>query len=88
MTDSIKKYLNETPDALVRLLNNSKELFEKVSHQDIKRIIITGSGTSYHSGTEMQQLMREKSGVLVEAYYPFMITSDLFKFDTSKTLLV
>ena len=88
MTDSIKKYLSETPETLTRLLNNSKDLFKEVSHQDIKRIIVTGSGTSYHSGAEMQQLMREKSGILVEAYYPFMITRDLFKFDTSKTLLV
>lgn len=80
MTDSIKKYLSETPETLTRLLNNSKDLFKEVSHQDIKRIIVTGSGTSYHSGAEMQQLMREKSGILVEAYYPFMITRDLFKF--------
>ncbi len=33
MTDSIKKYLSETPETLTRLLNNSKDLFKEVSHQ-------------------------------------------------------
>lgn len=32
MTDSIKKYLSETPETLTRLLNNSKDLFKEVKY--------------------------------------------------------
>ncbi|MCP9334380.1 SIS domain-containing protein [Lentilactobacillus hilgardii] len=84
----IQKYIQETPSQLKEIIKGSQELFRNVVNRNIERIIITGSGTSYHSGTQMQQLMREKSGIVVDAYYPFYITPEFLKGSNAKTLFV
>ena len=45
----IQQYISSTPDQLKKIVEGSKELFASVAKRDIKKIIITGSGTSYHS---------------------------------------
>lgn len=84
----IQKYIKETPEQLKKIIKDSQDLFENVAEKNIKRIIITGSGTSYHSGAQMQQIMRVRSGIEVDAYYPFFITPELLRNSDKKTLFV
>ncbi|WEV37233.1 SIS domain-containing protein [Lactobacillus sp. ESL0677] len=84
----IQQYISETPKQLDKIVKGSKELFANVAKRDINKIIITGSGTSYHSGLQMQSLMRKRSGIEVLAFYPFMLTPDFFVGDNTRTLLI
>lgn len=84
----VQQYIKETPAQLNKIIAGSSELFANVADLDIQRIILTGSGTSYHSGAQMQQLMRVKSGIQVESYYPFFITKEFLRGDNSHTLFV
>lgn len=79
---NITDYLKETPAKMKEIIALSSELFSTVKKEEINRIIITGSGTSYHSGAQVQQKMRELTGLSVEAYYPFQITKELLTKDT------
>lgn len=84
----VQQYIKETPSQLNTIISGSKDLFSDIVDFDIQRIILTGSGTSYHSGTQMQQLMRIKSGIEVESYYPFFITKEFLRGDNSHTLFI
>ncbi|WEV40064.1 SIS domain-containing protein [Lactobacillus sp. ESL0684] len=84
----IQQYISQTPAQLQKIVSGSKELFASVANRDIKRVIITGSGTSYHSGLQMQSLMRKRAGIEVLAFYPFMLTPDFFIGDNSHTLVI
>ena len=84
----IQQYISSTPDQLKKIVAGSKELFANVAKRDIKKIIITGSGTSYHSGLQMQSIMRKRSGIEVLSLYPFMFTPDFFVGDNSHTLFI
>ncbi len=84
----IQDYLMETPVKMKEIIEASSKLFSVVKKQEINRIIITGSGTSYHSGAQVQQKMRELAGISVEAYYPFLITKELLSNDAEHTLIV
>lgn len=88
--NGIIENLEETPEQLLKLLDDSQKLFEHVVSRKIKKIMITGSGTSYHSGEQMQQLMRKKCGLPVDAYYPFKLTNEIFdaQEDNSHTLFI
>lgn len=85
---NITDYLKETPAKMKEIIALSSELFSTVKKEEINRIIITGSGTSYHSGAQVQQKMRELTGLSVEAYYPFQITEELLTKDTKNTLFI
>ena len=80
--------MQETPKQLEMIIEGSEQLFENIAKQNIERIMITGSGTSYHSGAQVQQLMRVKSGIEVESYYPFAVTPELFNGNRKKTLFI
>ncbi|GAQ01095.1 hypothetical protein NBRC111452_896 [Companilactobacillus farciminis] len=84
----IQEYIKETPGQLNKLMDGSKELFSNVKEMKINKIIITGSGTSYHSGLQMQELMRKRTGIEVYAFYPFMITPEIFNSDSEHTLFI
>lgn len=84
----IQQYISSTPAQLAKIVEGSETLFASVAKRNIKKIIITGSGTSYHSGLQMQQLMRKRAGIEVIALYPFMLTSDFFVGDNSQTLFI
>lgn len=84
----IQEYISSTPDQLKKIVAGSKDLFASVAKRNIKKVIITGSGTSYHSGLQMQSLMRKRSGIEVLAFYPFMLTPDFFVGDNSSTLVI
>lgn len=84
----VQQYIQETPMQLQKIIDGSEKLFANVTKRGIKRIILTGSGTSYHSGVQMQQLMRVKSGIEVDAYYPFLITPEFLRGDNNDTLFI
>lgn len=84
----VQQYIQETPNQLEKLLEGSEALFSNVSKLNINKIVITGSGTSYHSGLQMQELMRKRTGIEVYAFYPFMITPEMFGKDSNHTLFI
>ncbi len=84
----IQDYMLETPNKMKEIISNSGELFKAVIKEDINKIIITGSGTSYHSALQVQAYLQSILDVEVVAIYPFMITKDMFKGTNEKTLVV
>ncbi|MBL1228265.1 SIS domain-containing protein [Enterococcus sp. BWB1-3] len=85
---TIESYMLETPDRMEAIIENARELFSEVKKARIKRVIITGSGTSYHSGLQMSQKMRALLKMDVCAMYPFEITDTTFLADNEQTLVV
>lgn len=86
--NAIQQYIQETPNQLRTILEGSESLFASVAKKNINKIILTGSGTSYHSGLQMQELMRKRTGIEVYAFYPFMITKEMFINDSEHTLFI
>ncbi|MGO0906560.1 SIS domain-containing protein [Clostridioides difficile] len=84
----IQDYMLETPVKMREMISNADNLFNEIKKEDIKKIIITGSGTSYHSGLQVQPYLQNLLDIDVVAKYPFMITEDTFKFDNKNTLVV
>lgn len=46
---TIQDYMLETPVRMREIISNADSLFNEVKRTNLKKIIITGSGTSYHS---------------------------------------
>lgn len=84
----IQDYMLQTANKMKEIILNSDELFKDVIKADINKIIITGSGTSYHSGLQVQNYLQSILGAEVVSIYPFMITKDTFKGQNEKTLVV
>ncbi|WP_066059958.1 SIS domain-containing protein [Robertmurraya korlensis] len=84
----IQNYMQETPVKMKEIIQNADQLFAEVRTKEIDRIVVTGSGTSFHSGLQTQKLMQHFAGVRVDAYYPFAINADTFLGNSSKTLVV
>ncbi|NRT70088.1 SIS domain-containing protein [Clostridium beijerinckii] len=84
----IQDYMLETPTKMKEIISKSDELFKEIVKQDINKIIITGSGTSYHSGVQVQTYLQGILDAEVTAMYPFMITKDTFKGKNEKTLII
>jgi glucoselysine-6-phosphate deglycase len=83
----IEDYIRETPDRLQQIRENSSTVFGAIAENGFQRIIMSGSGTSFHSALQMEQCMRECSGLEVRAVYPFAVTKELIG-DGTKTLFV
>lgn len=84
----IQDYMQETPERMKEIIQQADQLFAEVRTNEIDRIVVTGSGTSFHSGLQTQKLMQHFTGVRVDAYYPFAINKETFLGDSSKTLVV
>ena len=84
----IEEYILETPEKMEYILGKAEELFSEVVKKEINKIIITGSGTSFHSGIQMADQMQKIMNIEVRAMYPFMINDETFINDNSKTLVV
>lgn len=85
---SIESYLQETPEKMLTIIEEADQLFAKVKQAAIERIVITGSGTSYHSGKQMAKQMQHLLQFEVVALYPFEMTKETFLKDSDKTLVV
>lgn len=84
----IEGYLRETPSKLGEIVTGTPALFEAVSGKKYDRIVVTGSGTSFHSGAQMRSYMQRVLSADVLALYPFQITKELFAPQNGKTLLI
>ncbi len=84
----VEDYMRETPEKMKEIIQNADQLFAEVRTLNIERMIVTGSGTSFHAGLQTQKLMQRLTGIRVDAYYPFMIDKETFIGDNSKTLVI
>jgi glucosamine 6-phosphate synthetase-like amidotransferase/phosphosugar isomerase protein len=84
----IQDYMQETPEKMKEMIGLADQLFSEVRKESFTRIIVTGSGTSYHSGLQTQKLMQAVTKTRVDVYYPFAINEDTFIGDPSKTLVI
>lgn len=85
---SIESYLQETPEKMLVITEKASDLFAEVKKAPIERIVVTGSGTSYHSGKQMAAQMQHFVQFKVVAMYPFEINEETFLKDSDKTLVV
>lgn len=72
------KYIDKTPEALEEVLNSMERIEKLLANVTVDKIILTGSGTSYHSGVQMKHWMSQLTGIPVESYYPFQVCDALF----------
>ncbi|GAA1488027.1 SIS domain-containing protein [Brachybacterium sacelli] len=87
MNNRIEEYIRETPARLQDIRRGAESLFAPVKGEHFDRIIVAGSGTSYHSAAQMENAMRRASGLDVHAVYPFAVTREMLG-DGSRTLFV
>lgn len=85
---TIETYLKETPQYMIQMLEENGVEFNEVVKNDIRAIIITGSGTSYHSGLQMAPMMQELLQMDVRACYPFMLNENTVVPDPTHTLAI
>ncbi|GGE25955.1 phosphosugar isomerase [Pullulanibacillus camelliae] len=84
----IEDYVKETPKKMKEILQGADELFSEVRQQKFSKIIVTGSGTSYHSGIQSLKLMQHFLDIEVTILYPFQIDQETFPADSSDILLI
>lgn len=74
--NGILNYINEEPAVLKKVLDNRKDIFtgfvKKLLKESIDRIIIVGSGTSYHSGVAAKDFIEKMTGREVTVEYPYV----------------
>lgn len=85
---TIEEYMQETPSKMLEIIEKAPTLFAEVKKAKIKKIIITGSGTSYHSGLQMSRYLQHLLKMEVVAMYPFSMSQDTFLDDNEETLVV
>ena len=81
----IETYLQETPAKMKEILEKSADLFSGISGESFDRIIVTGSGTSFHAAQQTLKYLDSLLPAEIIALYPFMITEKLF---VKRTLLI
>lgn len=84
----IEKYLKETPVKMTEIIDKSNLLFAEIKNLSYDRIILTGSGTSFHSALQMREYIQRTLGIEVSAMYPFMVTDNTFNSFQGKLLVV
>lgn len=84
----IENYLHETPEKMNEILEKAEELFNIVKKLDLKKVVITGSGTSYHAGLQIAPILRKLMNIEVVSLYPFMISKETFLNNNEKTLVI
>lgn len=82
----IEYYVKETPERMKKMILAADALFSEVRNIEVNRIVITGSGTSYHSGVQIRDYLSKFSGIPVDVYYPFMVNERVLK--DKKTLFI
>ncbi len=84
---TMEQCIRETPKRLLGILNNHVNLFSKIAENNFHRIIISGSGSSYHAGAAAKECMIKYMKIPVEVLYPFEMESYVFE-DPKKTLFI
>ncbi|KAF1306071.1 SIS domain-containing protein [Enterococcus saccharolyticus] len=85
---TIENYMLETPEKMLEIIEKAPELFREIKKASINKIILTGSGTSYHSGLQMSRQLQHLLQMEVVAMYPFEMNEDTFLMDNEQTLVV
>ena len=89
--DAMLSYIRETPDVLQKILDErkefSREFVEKFVREKYRKVILIGSGTSYHGGLSVRSLMEKVLNVTVDANYPLLFMNFTSVFD-QKTLAI
>jgi glucosamine 6-phosphate synthetase-like amidotransferase/phosphosugar isomerase protein len=84
----VEEYILETPGKMSEVFTKSELIFSEVRKDSFDKLIITGSGTSYHSALQTKPFLQDLLNIEVEALYPFQITEALFEGDNHNTLLI
>ncbi|WP_029590032.1 SIS domain-containing protein [Franconibacter pulveris] len=75
----MEDYMNEAPQRLLAMLEQRRDDLAQaaraVLNQGVTRIILTGSGTSYHGALTARRFMQQWCHVPVEVSYPFLLDS-------------
>ncbi|EIY4967976.1 MAG: SIS domain-containing protein [Klebsiella quasipneumoniae] len=73
----VEDYMNETPARLLAMLTQTREdlwqAAKALTERGITRIILTGSGTSYHGALTARSFMQQWCGLPVDVYWPFLL---------------
>ena len=83
---TMEQCIRETPIRMMEIVENHQNLFKEVVKNRYQKIIITGSGSSYHAGVAAKECMLKYMQIPVEVLYPFEIESYIFQ--NSQTTLV
>lgn len=75
---TMEQCIRETPERICEIMDRQEELFQNVTKPDYTRIIISGSGSSYHAGTAAKLFMTKYTGLPVEVLYPFQVEDYIF----------
>ena len=85
------EYIKETPLVLAQILLNRKEITKPFvslfMEQKFERIILIGSGTSYHGAVSTKGFLERTLQIPVEAYYPILYINQVSVFN-QKTLVI
>ena len=73
----VEDYMNETPTCLLAMLTQTREdlwqAAKALTERGVTRIILTGSGTSYHGALTARSFMQQWCGLPVDVYWPFLL---------------
>ncbi len=75
---TMEQCIRETPERIYGIIQRQEKLFENVIKPDYTRIVISGSGSSYHAGTAAKIFMTKYTGLPVEVLYPFQVEDYIF----------
>lgn len=84
----MQSYLKETPQRMKEMIAYASEIFSEVVREDFERILITGSGTSYHAGLQMREMIKHFTRIPVDVFFPFEINSNTFFGTPKRTLCI
>ncbi|HFZ8993806.1 TPA: SIS domain-containing protein [Citrobacter freundii] len=87
----IEDYINETPERLLTMPGQAREdhwrTAQALAARGVTRIILTGSGTSYHGALTARPFMQRWCGLSVDVYWPFLLDNDALA-HSSKALVI
>ena len=89
--DAMLNYIKETPSVLQHIVDGRKEYCKEFVERFVKngyrKVILIGSGTSYHGCLSVRALMERILKVTVDANYPLLFMNFTSVFD-QKTLVI
>lgn len=79
-TMQVEDYMNETPLRLLEMLTQTREdlwrAAQALTERGVTRIILTGSGTSYHGALTARAFMQRWCALPVDVCWPFMLDDE------------
>ena len=75
---TMEENIKETPERIKGIVEARKEIFKEVVKPEYTRVVISGSGSSYHAGVGAQEFMLKYMQIPVEVLYPFQVEDYIF----------